>query len=458
MIEGIVRQTSEVMFKIDSARFKCDNCKNIITVMQNDEQFKRPNQCSCGTKSQLKLLDKQRVNSLQLILEENNKNLKEISVILKDDIIIEPNKILGKRIKIEGPLKDTNKIEADNIKLEEPSEDIVISKEDKKRILELASDPDLYKIIEKTISPAIYGFEKIKEAGILQLFGGDKKSNIHILLIGNLGTAKTELIKIFATILPNNIYIKCNRQLKENLTAEIIKKNNGIFIKGGPISLARRGICYVDNLEKIHKVPKREIEYTIDDQRVNIDHKNGSIPVDTNTSLFVIADREEYDYTNSKVLSEEFVDKFDIIFDTNDKLSKYNDEKVSSKILDTEKRTDDFKIVDTQLLKKYIIHARTIKPKLTPDAEKALTSFWFALRRKGAIKGSSKQFGIIAPRQFKSLIKLADAYARIRLSNETCFEDVMSAINFYQRSSQYREIESIFYTFNNIQNITTVLS
>mgnify|MGYP001612430503 FL=1 len=146
-----------------------------------------------------KLISKEMVDTQRLVIEESSDSLeggeqpRRINVFLKEDLVdpkMEERTTPGSKIRIYGILKEVPvplqtgsistrydiAIEANNIiPLEESFDDLNIAEEEIKEILEIAADPKLLKRLAKSIAPSIYGFEEIKEAVLLQLFGGIKK-------------------------------------------------------------------------------------------------------------------------------------------------------------------------------------------------------------------------------------------------------------------------------------------
>ncbi len=223
LIEGTVRQKSDVRPQVTSARFECPSCGNIMNVLQLDSKFKEPQKCGCGRKGRFRLVSKELVDVQGIVLEEATKDLdggeqpKRINIILKNDLvspISEKKTNPGSSIRIIGALKenpiilrtggqstkyeifiDANNVEA----LQEDYTNIEISEEEEKKIKELAQDPKIIEKLAQSIAPGIYGHEKIKEALILQFVSGVKKTrddgvstrgDMHILLIGDPGAGK----------------------------------------------------------------------------------------------------------------------------------------------------------------------------------------------------------------------------------------------------------------------------
>src|SRR3989344_2959387 len=238
-IEGIVRQASDVRPQVVNARFECPNCGAILSVLQIDRKFRDPSRCSCGWKGNFRLLSKEMVDAQRLVIEESPDSLdggeqpRRINVFLKEDLVdpkMEGKTTPGSRVKIHGVLKEVPvplqtgistrfdiALEANNtISMEESFEDLDINEEDEKQIKELAADPKIYNLLGKSIAPSIYGFDLIKKAVLLQLFGGVKKvksdkgstrGDIHVLLVGDPGVAKSVLLKYVSTIAPKGRYV-----------------------------------------------------------------------------------------------------------------------------------------------------------------------------------------------------------------------------------------------------------
>src|SRR3989338_9883229 len=198
-IEGIVRQASDVRPQVTSAKFECPSCGNNITILQIDTRFKEPFRCSCGRKGKFRFLSKALVDAQRLVIEEVPESLeggeqpKRMAVFIKEDLVeprMEKKTTPGSKVRIYGIVKevplisktggqstrydlmiDCNYIEP----IEESFEEIDISEEDEIAITDLANDPLIYDKLINSIAPSIYGHQDVKEALILQLFGGVRK-------------------------------------------------------------------------------------------------------------------------------------------------------------------------------------------------------------------------------------------------------------------------------------------
>ena len=211
------------------------------------------------------------VDTQRIVIEESPDALeggeqpKRINVFLKEDLVdprMEERITPGSKVKIFGVLKEVPvplqtgaistrfdiAIEANNtITLEETFEDLNISEEEVKEILELAADPNILQRLVRSIAPSIYGFDKIKEAVLLQLFGGIKKlksdggstrGDIHILLVGDPGVAKSVLLKFISTIAPKGRYVSGKAASAAGLTAAVVKDE---FLKGWSLEAGVNG-------------------------------------------------------------------------------------------------------------------------------------------------------------------------------------------------------------------------
>jgi len=219
-VEGVIKRKSDVRPQVTSARFECPICGNITNVLQLEGTFKEPTRCGCGRKGKFVMLDKEMIDAQSIVIEEAHENLeggeqpKRINVLLKDDLVSplsEKRTSPGSKVKVVGIIKEVPIISRSGAKSTKfdlmidanyvmPTEDtfyeVAISEEEKKEILEIANDPKGYDKLVNSIAPSIYGYEKIKEALLLQLMGGVRKvrmdkivsrGDMHILLCGDPG-------------------------------------------------------------------------------------------------------------------------------------------------------------------------------------------------------------------------------------------------------------------------------
>ena len=91
VIDGVVRQKSDVRPQVTAAKFECPSCGNIINVLQLDASFKEPSKCGCGRKGKFHLLNKELVDAQGIVLEEAPEELeggeqpKRMNILLKND-------------------------------------------------------------------------------------------------------------------------------------------------------------------------------------------------------------------------------------------------------------------------------------------------------------------------------------------------------------------------------------
>ncbi|MEK6848922.1 MAG: AAA family ATPase, partial [Nanoarchaeota archaeon] len=234
-VEGIVRQASEVRPQVISAKFECPSCGTVLSLLQVESKFREPTRCSCGRRGSFKLLSKDMVDAQRIVVEEAPDNLsggeqpRRLSIFLKEDLVepkMEEKTTPGSRIKVIGILKEIARhsqtggtltrydiaVEANNlIAMEETFENLDISDEDEKQIEELAADKQVLEKFTSSIAPSIYGYEEVKKSLVLQLFSGvgrkrsdgtHSRGDIHILLVGDPGVAKSVILKYISSIAP----------------------------------------------------------------------------------------------------------------------------------------------------------------------------------------------------------------------------------------------------------------
>lgn len=303
-IDGLIRKATEVRPKNLVAAFKCLRCGNISYIQQSSNLFIEPYECedsACGRKGPFKLIveDSVFIDAQKLRVQESPENLKggeqpqALDVQIEDDLagIVNP----GDRVIINGILRSyqrTTKIGkstyfdlylyCNSIEVEEKEyEDIILTEEDLKKIKELSKDPTIYDKVVKSIAPSIYGYEEVKEAIALQLFSGIAKhlpdgtrirGDIHNLLVGDPGIAKSQLLRYVVKLAPRGIYTSGKSTTSAGLTAAAVKDDFGDgrwTLEAGALVLADKGIaCLLPDCEVIFNNEKVFLEELCKDTKM----------------------------------------------------------------------------------------------------------------------------------------------------------------------------------------------
>ena len=276
-LKGIVRQTSDVRPQVVSATFECPSCGNSIKMPQLEQTFKEPSRCSCGRRGHFRLTSQDLIDSQRLVLEESsdmltgNEQPKRLSVFLREDLVepkMERRTTPGSKVYVTGVIKEVPipsktggvstrfdlMCEANFIEgVEETYDDIQINAEDERKIKELARDPKVFEKLINSIAPSIWGHNEIKAALVLQLMGGVRKErpdgsavkgDIHILLVGEPGTAKSSLLIYMVKAAPKARYVAGRSVTGTGISAVVVKDEflRGWALEAGALVLANNGL------------------------------------------------------------------------------------------------------------------------------------------------------------------------------------------------------------------------
>ncbi|MFH0711800.1 MAG: minichromosome maintenance protein MCM [archaeon] len=470
-IEGIVRKASEVRPLVTNAKFECPSCGTIISVLQIDKKFKEPTRCSCGRRGGFKEISKDMVDAQVLTIEEASDNLhggeqpKRMTIFLKEDLV-DPNMEMrttpGSRVKIIGILKEIAlssssgailtrfdlAIEANNIiPLEESYEEVDIDEESERTIRELAMSPDLMKKMVDSIAPSIWGHRDVKAALAFQLFGGVKKTrsdgtkmrgDIHVLLVGDPGVAKSVMLGFIAGVAPKARYVSGKSSTGAGLTATVVKDEllRGWSLEAGAMVLANKGIVCIDEFDKMNEEDRSTMHEAMEQQTVTISKATVQATLRSQTSVLAAANPKfgRFDPLQSIPkqvnLAPSLLSRFDAIFIMRDIPSRKDDEAIATHVLLEHKQEAKHDVIDNDLLRKYISYARQkFDPVLTDEAVKVMKEFYVGLRNMPQIgDGPSKPIPIGA-RQLEAMVRLAEAHARMRLSKKVEVADAVEAID-----------------------------
>ncbi len=470
-LEGTVRQKSDVRPKTISAKFECPSCGNIIDVLQNDEKLRSPTRCgSCGYKGKFKMIQKELVDTQGIVLEEISSDLeggeqpKRLKLFLQHDLvspITDKKTNPGTNIRVVGTLTEIEKIGRDGSKLtssdylfnansivslSEDYLDIKITSKEEKEILLLAKDPNIVSKLVKSCAPGIYGHDLIKEAILMQFLGGVQKKrgdgvknrgDIHILLIGDPGCGKSQLLKRAAVFAPKARYVSGKGASGAGLTAAVVKDDfmGGWALEAGALVLANRGICMIDELDKMSTEDRSHMHEALEQQSVSVSKANIQATLMCETTVLAAANPkmgrfDPFDSIAKQInLPPALINRFDLIFPMRDIPNEESDEKLATFVLGMHQRGDSDKPeIDTDLLRKFVVYTRQrCKPELTDGALDEIRTYYVKMRNSH--KGEESMTAIsLSARQLEALVRMAEASAKMRLSQKATKKDARRAI------------------------------
>ena len=490
-VEGLVKKRTEVRPKLQTAAFICQKCGAIIKVDQEEDILKEPTECyadqgGCERISSFKLVTSLSsfVDSQKIEIQENPEGLRggsqpeRLSVYLEDDLVgeIAPgdrvivNGILHSKQRRRGTFRLTSfdkTLDAVSIENEELAfEEVEVTEEDEKEILKISKNPEIYQLMRQSMAPTIYGMDIEKDALVLQLFGGLSKKmpdgtyirgDIHTLFVGDPGTAKSQMLNYLSKLAPRSIYASGKASSAAGLTAAAIRDEFGEgqwTLEAGALVLADMGIACIDEIDKMSDQDRSSLHQAMEQQEISVAKAGINATLKSRCAILAAANPKLGRFDEFMPLHEQInmppalLSRFDLIFSILDKPNIERDTELATHILQTHKagevsenilksiKSKFNKKLEEKLLKsvlpefepnflrKYVAYAkRNVFPVMSDDALEILKNYYVDFRN------SSEDTVPFTPRQLEAFVRLAEASARIRLSEEVTINDAKRAIN-----------------------------
>jgi replicative DNA helicase Mcm len=496
-VSGLIRKATEVRPKIIIAAFKCQRCGHVTLVPQAEGKFIEPFECEnedCGRKGPFKLIHEESefIDAQKLRVQESPDELRggeqpqTLDVDVDDDLagIVSP----GDRVVISGILRSYQRstphgkstyfdlvLDGISIEIEDKEfEEIELSKEDVEKILTLGKDPKVYDRIINSLAPSIYGYEEVKEAMALQLFSGITKNlpdgarirgDIHVLLVGDPGVAKSQLLRYGVKLAPRGIYTSGKSSTSAGLTATAVKDEFGEgrwTLEAGALVLADMGLACVDELDKMEADDRSSMHEAMEQQTISIAKAGIMATLKSRCALLGAANPKFGRFDRYEPIAKQInmppalLSRFDLIFILTDEPLVSRDTAIAEHILkahyagelavrkeniinsgiSAEEITRAMEVIqpviESEMLRKYIAYTkRNIFPIIQDDARKQLIDFYLGLRKQGEDPSSPVP---VTARQLEALIRLAEASARVRLSSVITSEDTARVIRIVMAS------------------------
>ena len=469
-VEGLIKQASEVRPEITFATWECQSCGEKIAMLQEEDTLEKPYMCECGNKRGFQLINRKMIDVQRIVVEESPESLdggqqaRKLGIYLKSDLVdptFQKKVVPGNKVCVTGILNDMP-IKVDRGKeskrrdiyidcnylepIEKEFEDIEISEEDEKKIKEIASSKDVYEMLTKSIAPSIFGYDNIKLAIAIQLFSGVQKiradgmktrGDIHILLIGDPGAAKSQMLKYVSMLAPKGRYVVGKSSSGAGLTAAAVKDEfTGTWaLEAGALVLANGGMCAIDEMDKMDSTDRSAMHEVMEQQTVTVSKASIQATLSARTIILAAANPkygrfDPYTSIPDQIdLPDTLISRFDFIFPIRDLPSREKDSHLAQHILTLHENPEIDEVpIDSELLRKYIAYARSnCAPKLTKPAIEAIKEFYVNIRNQNS--DDEKAPIPLTARQLEALVRIAEASAKIRLSETVTKIDAKRAID-----------------------------
>ncbi|KZF20216.1 DNA replication licensing factor mcm5 [Xylona heveae TC161] len=337
----------------------------------------------------------------------------------------------------------------------------IFTEEEEQEFLEMSRRPDLYEVFANCIAPAIYGNQDIKKAIACLLMGGSKKilpdgmklrGDINVLLLGDPGTAKSQLLKFVEKVAPIAIYTSGKGSSAAGLTASVQRDQSTreFYLEGGAMVLADGGVVCIDEFDKMRDEDRVAIHEAMEQQTISVAKAGLTTILNARTSVLAAANPifGRYDDLKSPGENIDFqttiLSRFDMIFIVRDDHERGRDERIARHVMGihmggrgVEEQIDAE--IPVEKMKRYISYCKQkCAPRLSPEAAERLSSHFVTIRRqvhRAEVAANARSSIPITIRQLEAIVRITESLAKLTLSPIATEAHVDEAIRLFLAST-----------------------
>lgn len=335
--------------------------------------------------------------------------------------------------------------------------------EEEEEFRRMAKSPNIYELISRSIAPSIWGFKDIKKAIACLLFGGSRKrlpdgltrrGDINLLLLGDPGTAKSQLLKFVERVAPIAVYTSGKGSSAAGLTASVIRdpSTRNFMIEGGAMVLADGGVVCIDEFDKMREEDRVAIHEAMEQQTISIAKAGITTTLNSRCSVLAAANSVFGRWDDLKGdanidFMPTILSRFDMIFIVKDEHNEDRDATLARHVMNVHMNANignvNNKAADGEIslenLRRYIQYVRgKCGPRLSEDAAEKLKS-QYVLMRSGTVqheRETGKRMSIpITVRQLEAVIRISESIAKMRLSPFAGDSDINEALRLFNVST-----------------------
>ncbi|MEQ2168248.1 MCM DNA helicase complex subunit [Goodea atripinnis] len=512
---GVVSSCTSVLPQLSMVKYNCNKCNFVLgPFFQSQNQEVKPGSCpECQSQGPFEINMEETVyqNYQRISIQESPGKVAAGRLPRSKDAIL-----LADLVDCCKPGDEIVMILANHITRRDQGVAVAeLTDEDVKAIVALSKDERIGERIFASIAPSIYGHEDIKRALALSLFGGEPKNpggkhkvrgDINVLLCGDPGTAKSQFLKYVEKVASRAVFTTGQGASAVGLTAYVQRHpvSREWTLEAGALVLADRGVCLIDEFDKMNDADRTSIHEAMEQQSISISKAGIVTSLQARCTVMAAANPiGAYDpsltFAENVDLTEPIVSRFDVLCvvrDTVDPVQMLARFVVGSHIKHHPSNKEggvaleevvlpnssDVPLIPQELLRKYIIYAKErvqehtemwsrkslqvnllqsnygyllvfvqVHPKLNQMDQDKVARIYSDLRRESMATGSIP----ITVRHIESMIRMAEAHAKMHLRDYVLEDDVNMAIRVMlesfidtQKFSVMRSMRKVlFHTF-----------
>lgn len=489
-VSGQVSKVTQVHKEPLEVAYECQRCGITNEIPQSGEELQEPHECSGCERQGPFVIDYQRSRFRPHQLARIRQPPEEteggdgatLDMHVRGDLVQSIS--AGDRVKVSGtyslsePSNDEatfeEHLDAQAVDFAESDYEDIDVDEHAAEIEAIAAGEqgDVFELLRESIAPKVHGYDHIKDSIALQLFGGVRaeypdgsvdRGDSHILLLGDPGTAKSTLLRAVEELSPRAVYASGKGATAAGMTASAVKDDFGDSgqwtLEAGALVLANGGVACVDEIDKVREDAISSMHDALESQRITVNKAGINATLPAETALLAAGNPKYGRFDSNEPIGDQIelgptiMSRFDLMFMVDDTPDRETDEEIAASIMKnrslatayaapgTDTDADAFEeikpAIESDVLRAYIAYAKeNCHPRIKdPEVFEDMKESFLSIRELGGDDSAVP----VTFRKLEGIQRLAQASARVRLSNEVELEDVDRARELIGRSM--REVQ-----------------